>query len=62
MVLEGFPTERTAALAWMARVRETTTAMTRRLSKTFGEKRLGRMSQEWLEEHSAEASKHDATR
>jgi hypothetical protein len=46
--------------AWMARPRETTTALVRRFGRTSVEKPFGRMSQEGLDEYVADAGKHDA--
>lgn len=60
MLLEVIRSEGSGIAAWIFRVRETATAMTRRLNHAHTEKRFGRMSQEWLEEYVAEAAKHDA--
>jgi hypothetical protein len=62
-LLKESRTKRAGIPNWFGRVRETTTTMARQLSMTTRtEKRFGRMSQKWLEEHIAEAGKHDASR
>ena len=59
LLLRVLRTEGSGVAAWMWRVLGTTTVTAKRFSHTGSEKRFGRMSQTWLEEHVVEAAKHD---